>query len=208
LSKLKIVIVSLFALLLAIPALAGTITTTYGGNDLTGSGNGFTTSVQGATIIDFEGGAPSYFSGNFAVVSGSVSGKYAAPTGDNSKYISTPNPGNGSTGSYTISLPTLANYFGLYWGSIDTYNTIAFYDKNGGLIQSFSGSQFSQAQSRYVNFFSSVPIAKIVLSSSQFALEADNMAYAMTPEPTSMLLLGSGITGIAGLSRLRRRKKA
>ena len=43
-------------------------------------GSGLTTCVAGATVIDFNSGAmPANYVGNGAVVTGSVSGKYATP---------------------------------------------------------------------------------------------------------------------------------
>ena len=84
-----------------------------------------TTAVAGATTINFDNGLCGYAScsGNYQIVSGSVSGQYAQPAGTNSPYLTVPNPV--SNGTANFSLGTQANYFGLFWGSIDTYNTIS-----------------------------------------------------------------------------------
>ena len=49
-----------------------------------------------------------------------------------------PNPAGGNTGSFTAELGGLYNYFGLFWGSVDAYNTLSFY-KGADLVASFTG---------------------------------------------------------------------
>ena len=85
-----------------------------------------TTEVAGATTIDFNGGTCGYAScsGNYQIVLGSASGLYAQPAGTNTRYLTVPNPV--SSGSATLTLGTQADYFGLFWGSIDAYNSISF----------------------------------------------------------------------------------
>ncbi len=120
-----------------------------------------TTSIAGATTVDFNDGSCGYASctGNFQVVLGSVSGQYAQPAGTNTRYLSVPNPV--SSGSATLSLGTEADYFGLYWGSIDNYNSISFY-LAGSLVATYTGTdlvgqfangnQVSYSSNRYINF--------------------------------------------------------
>ena len=149
---------------------------------------------------------------------GSVHNVNAAPDGlskpDQTNYLSVPNPL--SSGSVTADLGKKYNYFGLWWGSIDEYNTISFF--NGStLVESFKGSDIVDPSLRnsnktklslYVNFMDLGNFDSFTLTSTNNAFEVDNIAVGNTPapvpEPATMLLFG---TGIAGLVAARRRKK-
>ena len=175
--------------------------------------NAVTTSVVGATTIDFNSGC-GYASclGDFALVTGSESGKYAQPLGVNSQYLSVPNP-SPTTQSATFSLGGTANYFGLFWGSIDSYNFISFY-LNNALVASYSGSdivgqfadgnQLSFSSNRYINFdFGSSAFDSVKLASTGFAFESDNHAFkkiVSVNEPATALLFLLGLVGL-GLAR-------
>lgn len=172
-----------------------------------------TTSVVGATSIDFNAGC-GYTSctGDFALVTGSESGKYAQPLGVNSQYLSVPNP-SATALSASFNLGTTADYFGLFWGSIDSYNFVSFYLDNA-LVASFSGSdivgqfadgnQLSFASNRYINFnFGNDMFDSVTLTSNGFAFESDNHAFrhlVSVNEPTTALLFLLGLVGL-GLAR-------
>jgi len=105
-------------------------------------------------------------------------------------------------------------YFGLFWGSIDSYNTLSFYNNNA-LVASFTGpdltnpangDQKAPATNTYVNFYDLPAFDTFQLSSEGFAFEADNIALANNPvpEPATMLLFGTGIAGLAGIARRKR----
>ena len=169
-----------------------------------------TTSVAGATTIDFNAGC-GYAScvGDFALVSGNESGKYAQPLGVNSQYLSVPNP-SPTTQSASFTLGATADYFGLFWGSIDSYNFISFY-LNNALVASYSGSdivgqfadgnQLSYSSNRYINFdFGNDLYDSVKLSSNGFAFESDNHAFKQlvsVTEPTTALLFLFGLLGLA-----------
>lgn len=168
-----------------------------------------TTSVTGATVIDFNSGC-GYTSctGDFALVNGSQSGKYAKPLGVNSQYLTVPRPSPTSK-SAIFTLGTTADYFGLFWGSIDSYNFISFY-LNNSLVASYSGSdivgqfangnQVAFSSNRYINFdFGSASYDSVKLTSTGFAFESDNHAFrkwVSVTEPTTAVLFLLGLVGL------------
>lgn len=177
-----------------------------------------TSSVTGVTIIDFNNGCGySSCSGDFALVSGNQSGKYAQPLGVSSPYLTVPNP-SPTTQSATFGLGSMANYFGLFWGSIDGYNAISFY-LNNVLVASYSGNhivgqfangnQVSYSSNRYINFdFGNDAFDTVKLTSTGFAFESDNHAFkkiTSVSEPATFVLIFLGLI-VLGLVRRRLHK--
>ena len=193
-----------------------------------------TTNQVGAIVWNFNGGLntmPSLYTGytanNASVVSGSIDGSWAQPgrgsaNQDNTQYLEVGTT-NVNTPGITVTLNQLYTYFGLYWGSIDNYNYLSFY--NGStLVDSFRGDQItalepapangdqaSKLTNVYVNFHDLPTFNSFRLTSTSAAFEVDNIAVANTkasdsvPEPATLILFGTGLAGLAGL-RLRRKK--
>ena len=175
--------------------------------------------VHGATTITYTGlggtcAGTVTCTGSYQIVTGSQSGQYAQPYQTTGNFFSVPSP-TVSGSSATITLPGLAQYFGLYWGSIDSYNTITFLN---GVTQvatytgtqiaavfggAAGGGQANPASNRFINFVfgSGEHFDRVVLSSSQYAFESANLAFTPVPLPAAAWLLLSGLVGFAALGR-------
>jgi len=204
-------------LLLALSAGANACTVNY---SYTADGHEFTSPYY-ATTENFNGSSLAWtWAGSYAIITGSVDSKYSAPGGvdgvhkDTSKYVTVPGPSTNGSGSVTVTnLGGDYNYFGLWWGSMDTYNTIMFY--NDGIavltltgsdvaIGNANGNQIAPSTNHYVNFINLPDFDSFKLTSTQFAFEADNIAAGRVPEPATMLLFGLGLVGLGGLRRFKK----
>ncbi len=180
------------------------------------NGNEFISPYTAVTTETFDRSSLLWtWSGQYAVRSGSVStaaAPYGVYTADASNYVTV--PANTSSGSATVvNLKGTYDYLGLWWGSVDSYNTISFY--NGGtLVKEFTGSQVinpsiangnqtAPSTNLYVNFLDLPRFDSFKMTSSQYAFEADNIAIGnvAVPEPFTLLFLGSSLLGIAALGR-------
>ena len=146
------------------------------------------------------------------IAKGSVGSQFASPPGSNN-YLTL--GGTNEPSPVTIALGGLKGYFGLFVGSLDTYNTIEFINTIAGTSQAFTGGMVAaltgtpstgdQKVGVYYNFFgdnNSDLFNQVKLSSSQAAFEVDNIA-TRTAIPTPALL--PGLIGM-GVAAWRKRK--
>lgn len=177
------------------------------------------------------------FNPDAGAVKGAASGKYAAPfvsngnrtlfgspdAADTNTYLASGSAGNSANANVTRSSNAQQKYFGLLWGSVDSFNTLTFYS-NGTLVSSFDGTDVSTSAGTgncvggnqgalgtcYVNInFLTGSYDKVVATSSSYAFEFDNVASSTSaigvPKPGALGLMGLGLLSLGGLA-MRRRK--
>jgi fibronectin-binding autotransporter adhesin len=122
-------------------------------------------------------------------------------------------------GSEEIAFSALKSSFGLYWGSVDTYNSLAFY--NGATLvttisgadvappMSANGGQTDYSSNGYVLISALPQFDRVVAASSSNSFEFDNVV-AGVPEPSTwaMLLLGFAGLGYAASRRAKTQRLA
>lgn len=129
----------------------------------------------------------------------------AQPLGTTGNYLSVL-----GGGSIDISFaPTTS--IGFFWGSVDSYNSIKFFNVAGDVVTgtdlfpqlSPTGCQGSPACNSYVTFTSDTAFSHIELSSNSNSFEITNISAV--PEPTTWAMM---ILGFLGLGFLGYRKSS
>jgi hypothetical protein len=221
-----------FAVLQA-PANAAVLVTSVGVGD---PGN-VAAAVPGSTYITFEDVAVntvgSFTSNGFSFTgqggvtntSASFPFTYTQPKADNTHYLAIGFdivpiiwPGPRAT---TLSLESDYTKFGFYWGSIDSYNSVTFFN-DGVQVFSLSGGGVPGAnpsannsnaatRNRYVNFdFSGGSMFDQVVFSTTFrTFEVDNLALAgHAPELSTWAMMLVGFAGVGFVAYRRSRRAA
>jgi hypothetical protein len=213
---------------LALSLVAGLSAAPVSISSITGGG------ASGSTFVNFDSfalnnstqwasGVEVSFQGPGKAVQGSLLNQYAAPflSGNNGVGFGSPDQPNGQDsttyltsgiGSITFNFSMTQNYLGLLWGSVDDYNTLAFYNDDG-LIQSFTGLDVTAVANGdqgefgtfYVSFSSDVAFNRVVASSTTNAFEIDNVAFDtrnnVPDSGATVALLGVALIGLASLRR-------
>lgn len=170
--------------------------------------------------------SPLTFGTTLSPVHGTLPQSYVSPFGDiTSPFTSVEGPPNFVPSSAAFSLGT-GNELQIFWGSVNSYNTLAFYTGNT-LVGSLTGNDLFHAPTGNGHDLVSLLVGglfdTVVVSTTMAAFEFANPLVSCvpgpgvvrcgevplaTPLPAALPLFISGIAGLGGLVGWRKRRKA
>jgi hypothetical protein len=136
-------------------------------------------------------------------------GLYATPFNDDTNYMAVL-----GGGTEEISYANLKNAFGLYWGSVDLYNSLSFYNGNNLVAMitgadvdppiSANGNQTSTSSNAYILISGLDTFNRVEVTSGANSFEFDNVVAGVAssslttpvPEPSTWVMLMAGFAGL------------
>lgn len=169
--------------------------------------------VIGGTTVTFapgsflaEGTTPSV---SAAPITGETAGPNPTAIADSGAYLSAE-----SGAPITLSFSKPQDFFGLLWGSIDTYNTLTFFDK-GVAVETLTGSDITANPDGFEGFggssfvgVSGLTFDTVVASSTSPAFEFDFVSSSAVPEPAAWMMMFVGLGALGFMMRGSRRMGA
>ena len=98
-----------------------------------------------------------------------------------------------------VSLPSFSNQFSVNY---DTFNgSNVTFDLSNGASFTFGSTANGYDASDFFGVGSSAPFNWVLITSSDFVLNINNITYTPVPEPGTLVMLGSGLLAAGGLVR-------
>ena len=207
LSLLVAVVVALFAFQFAAASTIYVQTTAFGATQIPG--------LVGSTLIDFESPTPGTYTtltlsgvtftpdpGNLMWVDGAYIGQYNN-FGSQSLHN---NYDPQSFNILTMNFNGITSGFGFFWGASDTQWVLTAYDSSNHPIESFAlPITTSSGAGDFVGLLDPGIARATLAGTGTDYVFIDNFEFNPTgtasPEPGSLLLVGSGVLGLAGVIR-------